>query len=222
MTKEIFIAWSGEPSKTVAEALKGWIPDVIQSVKPWVSTEDIYTGDRWFSEISEKLQDFNFGIFCLTNVNLNNQWIHFESGALAKTVEKSSVCPYLINIKPSDVKGPLSQFQSVEATEEGTLKLLKSINNSLDGEALKEDKLKKSFERWWPELLKILNRLPESDSDPVPERDDKDILLEILDRIRSLSNKQSDKITTQPKASFVSADEHGNINLNDEIELKPY
>jgi hypothetical protein len=33
----VFISWSGERSKLIAEAFYEWLPMVIQSAKPWMS-----------------------------------------------------------------------------------------------------------------------------------------------------------------------------------------
>ena len=128
---KIFISWSGQRSKIVAEALWKWIPKVIQSVKPWISSEDIYAGNRWNQEIATELEQSNFGIICLTPENMNKPWILFEAGALAKTINETLVCPYLINLKSSEIKGPLTQFQSVEYTKSGTLNLMTSVASTL-------------------------------------------------------------------------------------------
>ena len=42
-------------SKSVAEALREWLPCVIQMLQPFVSSEDIHKGDVWFGEVSGKL-----------------------------------------------------------------------------------------------------------------------------------------------------------------------
>jgi hypothetical protein len=41
----------------VAIAFKEWISCVIQTIDPWVSSEDIEKGDRWFSDVSQKLEN---------------------------------------------------------------------------------------------------------------------------------------------------------------------
>jgi len=76
---QIFISWSGTKSKGAAEALRDWLPDVFQSVEPWLSSEDISPGKRWNSELQKKLESSSFGIICVTQKNLNAPWIIIRS-----------------------------------------------------------------------------------------------------------------------------------------------
>src|SRR5262249_25941930 len=82
----VFISWSGDRSRLVAEALKEWLPAVIQTLEPWVSSVDIAKGTRSLEEIHLQLRDSEFGIICLTPENLKAEWIHFEAGAIAKAL----------------------------------------------------------------------------------------------------------------------------------------
>jgi len=84
---KVFITFSGERSRSVASALHRWIPRVLQSVAPWLSEEDIQKGKRWRPEVAKALSETHFGILCLTPDNLLSPWIHFEAGALAKSIE---------------------------------------------------------------------------------------------------------------------------------------
>src|SRR5436305_12218103 len=88
---EIFIAWGGQKSLKVAEALRDWLPKILNAFQPWLSTE-IDAGARWFAEIVKRLQSAGAGIVCLTPGNLSNEWILFETGALSMAVPESFAC----------------------------------------------------------------------------------------------------------------------------------
>ena len=99
---KIFLSWSGETSRKVAVALRGWLPKVIQAIDPWMSSEDIAKGARWGSDIATQLSEADAGIICLTRENMNAPWILFEAGALSKYVDASLVCPYLYGLSLAD------------------------------------------------------------------------------------------------------------------------
>jgi hypothetical protein len=152
---KVFISWSGEFSKTVAQALRKWLPNVLQTIQPWISTE-IKAGARWSEEIALQLSETQFGIICVTPLNQRAPWLLFEAGALAKTLHNTYVCPYLIGLKDNDIQdSPLTQFQTKEADESGTWELVCSINKSLKS-PLAEEILKSTFSKWWPDLDSIL------------------------------------------------------------------
>ena len=109
---KVFISWSGSKSQHVAEALREWLPDVINSVEPFVSSEDIHAGARWQRELASQLDLSNFGIVCVTRENQAEPWLNFEAGALAKAVDVSRLIPLAIDLKPSDVELPLGEFQA--------------------------------------------------------------------------------------------------------------
>lgn len=188
---EVFISWSGPRSQAVAEALRDWLPNVIQAVQPWMSKTDIDKGTNWALEIGRALERTRVGILCLTPENQHRPWISFEAGALAKTIETAYVIPYLIQLPPTELIAPLSQFQNVEADEEGTIGLISSINKAMGNEGLTPDMLSNSFRRCWPELLDRLSSLPQMTEKPQPKRDFDKILNEILLLTRGISNQMS-------------------------------
>ena len=47
----IFISWSREKARRVAEKLKIFLQDVNQNLLPWVSEADIFAGQRWGVEL---------------------------------------------------------------------------------------------------------------------------------------------------------------------------
>ncbi|MEH6942965.1 TIR domain-containing protein [Bacillus sp. JJ722] len=156
---KVFLSWSGDLSKELAIAFREWLPSVIQVVDPYVSAEDIRKGNRWSSDIARELEQSSFGLVFLTPENLDAPWIHFEAGALTKTVDRSFVSPFLFGVKNSDVKGPLTQFQTTTFDKGEILKLLLDMNKSIEGNALDEGRLITVFEKWWPDLNDKLSTL---------------------------------------------------------------
>jgi len=155
---KIFISWSGKESLSIAKALKEWIPNVIQIAEPYVSAEDIDKGSRWASDISKELDDSLFGIICLTKNNISAPWINFEAGALSKKVDKSKVSPFLFNIKPSEVTGPILQFQHTNSNDRAdVLRLMQSINKQAS--FLSPERLETAFDHWWPNLNDVLSKI---------------------------------------------------------------
>lgn len=181
---KIFISWSSTRSKFVAETLRGWLPRVIQAVKPWMSNEDISTGSRWAGEIANELEASGFGIICVTPENQNNPWLLFETGALSKTIIQSFVCPYLYDMPTSELTGPLSQFQAAIANKEGTKKLIVSVNKALGESSIKENELDEIFEVWWPRLQERLSETPKLTDIAIPKRSTEDLIKEILENTR--------------------------------------
>lgn len=157
---KVFLSWSGELSHKVALELREWLPFVIQSVEPYVSSEDIDKGSRWSIDIAKELEDSSFGILCVTPQNIDATWLNFEAGALSKAFSTSNVSPFLFGLKPSDLKkSPLLQFQSTLYDKKDLLKLVLSVNNALGSEKLDESKLKLTFDVWYEQLKTKLDPL---------------------------------------------------------------
>lgn len=182
----VFLSWSGPPSKAAAEALKGWLPEVIQSLVPWMSVADIAAGGRWSPEIAKELDDADYGIACVTRANVSAPWLNFEAGALAKSL--GNLCPYLIQMGPAEIPGdnPLSQFQGKRADMEGTWDLIKALNIALGEVRSEEGNLRRRFDRWWPDLQTQLESLPAEARSPAESPTPETMLAEILVGVREL------------------------------------
>ena len=161
---EVFISWSGDRSEKIANALHDWLPSVIQSVRPFMSTSDIDKGVRWSSELAGHLEHAQFGLICLTQENLGAPWLLFEAGALSKSIGNSRVVPYLYGdgISQTELQGPLAQFQAALATKDSTLEVVKSINEASGEDGLELRILEKTFEALWPDFESTLTNIPEA------------------------------------------------------------
>lgn len=201
---KVFLCWSGERSKALANVFYNWLPMVIQAINPWMSENDVNKGARWFSEISENLKSSQLGIICLTPENLNEPWIHFEAGALAGSLplNKQSVCTYLFQVRYKELKPPLSEFQYTTTDKDDTRRLIETINKVLmdkdkekgiDNRALPDDKLSKQFDMWWKEFDEKISSIPPSQSE-VPHRAEEDILNEILGTVRNIERNSGTKV----------------------------
>ncbi|WP_434528234.1 toll-Interleukin receptor [Vibrio sp. K4] len=175
----------------MAELLDTWLQCVIQAVDPWMSSKDIDRGSLWFSEINDQLQNTTIGIICLTQENKNKPWILFEAGALAKGLSNSRVCTFLIDLEPTDVGTPLSQFNHTFPTQEGLWELVRTLNNSLKDKALKEKTLELVFETYWPKFERDFNQILKEtpQAEQVEKRGEDDILLEILNSTRAMDRR---------------------------------
>lgn len=197
---KVFLSWSGSLSHSVACLFRDWLPNILQYVDPYVSSEDIDKGARWSSDIAKELEQSFFGILIVTKDNHEAPWITFEAGALSKMLEKSRVSPFLFNLKRSDLQGPLLQFQSTINDKDDILKLVISINkNSGEDHKLEDERLKKIFEVWWPELNLGLEKISRTLSVGTnKESSEKKGVSEILEELLDLARIQQ-RILSSPQ-----------------------
>jgi len=198
----VFISWSGEntASHRIALALRDWLPCVINSLAPFVSTEDIQKGERGLARIEEQLKDSGFGIICVTKENYKAPWLLFEAGALSSNPGRVPVVPFLFGLEPSDLTGsPLLQFQAaVYSGKESIKALIQSLNDKCADRRVPDSVLNRSFEMCYSSfetlLLSIDSKIEIIESEP-SEGGDKTqaILEEILNITRTTQRALSGK-----------------------------
>ncbi len=155
----MFISWSGERSKKLAEGLRDWLKAVVQAADPWMSSLDIGAGERWAHEVGDALEEAQFGIICVTRSNQHAPWILFEAGAVAKSVRQGRVVPLLFDLPKSELRHPLALFQAVLADKEGILDLIEAVNKSLAEfeQSLDTIILHRVFDWSWEDFEKLLD-----------------------------------------------------------------
>jgi hypothetical protein len=154
----------------------------------WLSEAGLDKGSIWFEEIAKQLSDTGVGVLCVTRNNQDAPWVLFEAGALCKGLAKNRVCPFLVDLEPTELRQPLSQFNGTRPTKDDILKLVKTINNTDKEHARSDTQLEKAFSKWWPDFEKrfteiITNHKPKQE---VQKRTVADMVEEILELSRSI------------------------------------
>ena len=188
---KVFISWSGEHSKKLGEALRDWLPSVLQLITPYFTPSDMEKGTRWSTDIATELSTSKIGVLCITPDNIHSDWILFEAGALSKSLDKTHVCPVLFGVTNTDLAGPLKQFQTTEFIKSDMHQLLGVINNQISDNKLPQKTLDTAFEKWWPDLEEKIGLILAEVSEPEqPIRSDRELLEEILQLSRAASQSR--------------------------------
>jgi Mor family transcriptional regulator len=210
---KIFISWSGNKSKLIAEYLKKWIEQIIQSAEPWISV-DIEKGKKWNQEISQNLEESKVGILCVTRDNINAPWMLFEAGAISKSAD-SFVCTFLIDLTPTDLTGPLSIFQATKFNKEDVHKLLATINQIIhkqNGKSLSDENLKSLFDVFYPKLEEKISSISKTGikEDDKVLRTDRELLEESVQILRTLKQSKIAQSTDAKKLLNFYAEKYAN------------
>lgn len=217
----LFLSWSGDRSKYLAECFKEWLPNVLQYVKPYMSAKDIHLGSRWSNDIDENLRSNDFGLVFVTEENIDAPWINFEAGALSKNL-KSRLVPMIYDTDVTILNtGPLKQFQSAkDFSEASLLDLIQSINVvSEDNVKLSPERLQASFNKWWPELDGKLKEVPSVEVKNASEDNknfDTQALKLILNKLEILERRDSSNLKNSDRR--ISKEYNELIELNNIIQ----
>lgn len=191
---KIFVSWSGTLSKKIAELIKKWLPCFIQAAEIFFSPEDIEKGENWDSKISKELSECKYGIICLTAENVTAPWINFEAGAIAKTLD-SRVATLMININPSEIKGPLSRYQATKLEKDDFFQLVENINKQCDT-PVNSEVLRNTFSGLWDSMLKEMNDVVSKTKATTPTKKKDAISSEAVEEILQLLRKQSSLLSS--------------------------
>ena len=148
---DTFVSWSGRRSRAFAEAVVEWLRSVLYLSHPWMS-DQIEPGAKWSEIVGSKLGGARLGIICITPENVDAPWLVFEAGALSNRFGDVHVVPLLFDMRPSDLHGPLAQFQALTFGRDSMLTLGRMINGILGRQKVDDDVLKKSISWQWRNL----------------------------------------------------------------------
>ncbi|MGD2250327.1 MAG: hypothetical protein PVF58_18160 [Candidatus Methanofastidiosia archaeon] len=96
----------------------------------------------------------------------------------------------MLDIKPTDIKPPLAQFQHTQFKKEDVWKLILTMNESVKkaGEASpSKEVLKVIFDKFWSDLEQNIGKIAKQQPERTePMRSEREILEEILEHVRTL------------------------------------
>ncbi len=207
---DVFISWSGERSRIIAQAFWEQMRFVVPDTTAFFSPE-IEKGVNGYNEISGNLGKADFGIVCLTPENLHSTWINFEAGALSKHQQNARLWTVLFDLTPSEVPEPLKAFQHSLCTRDDLLKVFKSINSKVSTPSM-PSVLNVHFNNRWRYFKKAIDAA--SDVDVTAKMKGQiEMLREILDRVETLDQKlPTDAIVTQRMGDLLRRLNSGNLH----------
>lgn len=106
-------------------------------------------------------------------------------------MEDGRVIPLRLDVDVSDISGPLTQFQSEKADDDGVKKLIISLNKC-SATPIADERLAKLFDPMWPDLKAKIEAIPASGSTPKKTRPQAEILEELVAGVRSVELRVRD------------------------------
>lgn len=219
---DLFLSWSTERSKKLANIFNKWVTKVIPQLDVYYSPDDIQPGERWSDSIKDGLKGNPMGIFFVVEENIVQPWLNFEAGAISNQVGNTNVIPLLHEIEPSKITGPLTQFQAISYGKEDLRRLINLVNaNIKDVRKIDQIILNVVFEKWYPDFEKEYNKFKKEHPSPDVKEvsgtlDEDGQLSEILSILRSIErNKETNR---HLKTSFEPLNTSNDILYNTEFK----
>lgn len=187
----IFISWSKEESKNIANALKDVIEYAFDSVEVFVSDRDIEYGSRSMEVIAKALARSVLALIIITPDNFDSKWLHYEAGAIARDHQKNHVIPLVVGMEIDSVNGPLAQFQGAPLAEESLKEVILQIAQmqGIEGEKAL-GRTERARENLWDKVsMAAQNR--KNQGSVVADFDNSEALKELLSLTRGLAARSN-------------------------------
>jgi hypothetical protein len=119
----------------------------------------------------------------------------------SKNLDKSKVSPLLFGVEPTDLTGPLVQFQAAKFEKPEIKRVVRMINTELGDDRLASDVLDSVFEMWWPKLDEKVSGVLQANGNQnsTSVRTQRDLLEEVLTLTRAQA-RRANMANVNPKA----------------------
>ncbi len=213
LNMKIFLSWSEERSKKIAEEFKNFLGQTCQQAITFFSFHDIESGTNWANKLMKELEQTNIGLFFFTPENLKSTFMHFEAGGLLrneeKTIENGKIIPVLFGIKKSDIVQPFAMFHMVIFNKVEIFKLINEINDKFQN-PVKNKFLESIFEKFYPETETEIQKIMDSDTTKPKPRPIEELLDELILNTRN-HNSRLDTLDSKAKSLMYIAEQDANV-----------
>lgn len=167
---KIFLSWSGNISKEIAQIFKKMLEDCFyEKISVFMSAEDISLGTNGINSIYNALTQSDVCIAFITPTNVNSPWIAFEAGVVAgssndsKSNDKKRIIPLLFgNIDMQKFSNnPLHNYQytnSLKKINDLCIDIAKQLNYNDIVKTVKQ--IEEKTKMYFFELAKIIEEIP--------------------------------------------------------------
>ncbi len=125
----VFLSWSGARSDRLATAIQRLLAALAPEL-PTHRSADLAKGEPWSEGLLAQLRGSVDVLICVTPEALASTWITYEAGFIYGSTDKARVFTILFEVEPTDVPGPLQQFQSTRLVESDVRRLVAAIAGS--------------------------------------------------------------------------------------------
>ncbi|MDR3403267.1 MAG: toll/interleukin-1 receptor domain-containing protein [Chthoniobacter sp.] len=130
---QVFLCWSGELSKALAETFCTWLNEVLPQFRPFFSEEHIPKGAKWRHAIEAALGESRMVVAFVTRANIGvSNWMLYEMAAVGSRNDSNCVAVVLAGLTKSDFSNrpedPFTERQCASYDEEAEVfQMLNSI-----------------------------------------------------------------------------------------------
>jgi SAM-dependent methyltransferase len=148
--KRVFVSWSGDAGRQIAEALKRTILDY-PDLEAWISSQSLEAGKPWFDEIDRATAEAEFAVGCMTPGATKKPWVNFEAGMLYGRLKNFK----MLRVGEQPLSGPLAHLQSVDGMSRAEVtRMLQSMTADHERAARYVEIV---FERWLREVDEVIS-----------------------------------------------------------------